>query len=96
MALSTYLPLEASLEAEAAAANRATPILMGHGTQDPVIPLRLAEASKKALETRGYSVEWHAWPMQHSVCAEEVDEIGGFLARALGGAPAKSSILLAR
>jgi phospholipase/carboxylesterase len=98
IALSTYLTLEGSLEAEAAAANRRTPILMAHGTQDPVVPLRLAEAARKALEDRGYPVEWHAWPMQHSVCAEEVAEIGGFLARAFGGAtaPARSSIILTR
>jgi len=98
IALSTYLTLEPTLDAEAAAANRKTPILMVHGTQDPVVPLRLAEASRKALEARGYSVEWHAWPMQHSLCAEEVAEIGEFLARAFGGAtaPARSSIILTR
>ena len=96
-ALSTYLPLEDSLEAEAAAANRATPIFMAHGSQDPVIPLRMAEMSRAALERRGYEVEWHAWPMAHAVCAEEIEELSAFLGRVLGGsreAPARSSILL--
>jgi len=98
VALSTYLPLEESLEAEAAGANRATPIFMGHGTQDPVIPLALAQASQRALQARGYDVQWHAWPMPHSVCAEEVEALGEFLARAYGAGtrPATSSILLAR
>jgi len=90
VALSTYLTLEDSLQAEAAAANRATPIFMGHGTQDPVVPLQLAEGSRKVLEASGYEVEWHTWPMPHSVCAEEVEAIAAFLERALGKAGAKS------
>jgi phospholipase/carboxylesterase len=96
LALSTYLTLEESLDAEGSAANRATPILMGHGTQDPVVPLQLAERSRDALKRRGYAIEWETWPMPHSVCAEEVDLIGAFLAHTLGGAkaPARSSILL--
>jgi phospholipase/carboxylesterase len=72
VALSTYLPLEDSLDREASGTNKRTPIFMAHGTQDPVIPLALAEASKRALEQRGYDVAWHSWPMPHSVCAEEV------------------------
>ncbi len=98
VALSSYLVLEDSLEKEAAAANRLTPILMAHGTEDPIIPLRLAEASRAALEARGYRVQWHAWPMPHSVCAEEVEVIADFLAGLLGGAEGagepRSSILL--
>ncbi|HTS85597.1 MAG TPA: dienelactone hydrolase family protein [Usitatibacter sp.] len=94
VALSTYLALESSLEREASAANRRTPILMVHGTQDPVIPIQLGDASQQALKARGYDVEWETYPMPHAVCAEEVELIGDFLSRALGGAPAKSSILL--
>jgi phospholipase/carboxylesterase len=67
-----------------------------HGTQDPVIPIQLAEKSQEALRMRGYNVEWHSYPMPHSVCGEEVEELAQFLARAFGAAPAKSSILLAR
>ena len=101
MALSTYLPLETSLEAEASAANRRLPILMVHGTQDPVIPLQLAEASRQTLAARGYDVDWKAYPMQHSVCAEEVTDIAEFLVEVLGGGaddqePRSSTILLAR
>jgi phospholipase/carboxylesterase len=96
LALSTYLTLEDSLEAEASPANKATPILMAHGTQDEVIPVRLAESSRSKLQEKGYEVEWHAWPMPHSVCAEEVQAIAEFLARTLGGAPAKTSIILTR
>jgi phospholipase/carboxylesterase len=96
IALSTYLTLEESLAAEAAAANKAVPILMCHGTQDEIVPLRLAEASKSTLQAKGYEVEWHTWPMPHSVCAEEVEAIAAFLMRTVGGAqaPRRSSILL--
>ncbi len=96
IALSTYLTLEDSLEAEASSANKATPIFMGHGTQDPVVPLQLAEVSRAALENRGYQVEWHTWPMPHAVCAEEIEAVAGFITRVLGGEgrPARSSILL--
>jgi len=96
VALSTYLTLEESLGAEAAAANKAVPILMAHGTQDEVVPLRLAEASRSALQAKGYEVEWHTWPMPHSVCAEEVEAIASFLMRVVAGTQAapRSSILL--
>jgi phospholipase/carboxylesterase len=100
VALSTYLPLEDSLDREGAPANKRTPIFMAHGTQDQVIPVQLAEASKRALEQRGHDVAWKAWPMPHSVCAEEVEELGGFFTRAYGGSrddePRSSTILLAR
>ncbi|MGZ5034862.1 MAG: alpha/beta hydrolase, partial [Usitatibacter sp.] len=96
VALSAYLPLEGSLDAEASPANRATPIFMGHGTQDPVVPLQLAQASKAALERRGYEIEWHTWPMGHNVHPEEIGAIAAFLARALGDGKkaSRSSILL--
>ena len=97
VALSTYLALEDSLDAEASPANKATPIFMAHGTQDPIVPLDLAEASRRKLQLRGYNVEWHTWPMPHAVCAEEVEALGQFLANAYGGAqsaPRSSSILL--
>ena len=98
-ALSTYLPLEDSLDREASAANKRTPIFMAHGTQDPIIPLQLAEASMRALNQRGYKVEWVTYPMPHSVCAEEVEALGEFLTRVYAGGeapPRSSSILLAR
>ena len=83
LALSTYLPLGDTLAAEAHPANRDVPILMAHGTQDPLIPLARAAASRDALQSLGYSVEWHEYPMPHSVCAEEIRHIGAWLTRVL-------------
>ena len=83
MALSTYLPLADRLEAEASAANRDVPIFYAHGTHDPVIPLPMATASVAKLNAAGYRVEWHEYPMQHSVCAEEVGALSAWLSRVL-------------
>ena len=80
MALSTYLTLADTLAAEASPANRDTPILMAHGTQDPVVPLKLAVSSRDKLVELGWKVEWREYPMPHSVCMEEVEEIAGWLA----------------
>ncbi|KAA0889209.1 alpha/beta hydrolase [Pusillimonas sp. ANT_WB101] len=83
LALSGYLPLAASAEAERHDANRDTPIFMAHGTMDPVITLDRAQASRQALEKMGYPVSWHTYPMPHSVCLEEVQDIAAFLRKVL-------------
>jgi phospholipase/carboxylesterase len=83
LALSTYLPLAAKVQAEASSANRAMPIFMAHGQYDEIIPLDRAEASRDALQRLGYAVEWHAYPMPHSVCAPEIADISRFLNRVL-------------
>ena len=96
VALSTYLPLEESLDAEASSANKTTAIFMAHGNEDPIVPHKLADLSRLSLGKRGYQVEWHSYPMPHAVCAEEVEAVSAFLGRVLGGGgtPARSSILL--
>jgi phospholipase/carboxylesterase len=83
LALSTYLPLPEHLEAELSAANRDVPIFMGHGVHDPIVPLKLAMASCSRLLTLDYPVEWHEYEMPHSVNAEEVEHIGGWLRQVL-------------
>lgn len=83
MALSTYLPLAESFAAEATAANKATSVFMAHGTHDPVVPYSMGDNSRKILEQAGYVLEWHDYPMQHSVCLEEVTDIGRWLVKVL-------------
>jgi phospholipase/carboxylesterase len=84
MGLSTYLPLREKLVAEASAANRATPILLCHGRQDTVLPLQLGELARDSLRGLGYAVQWQAYPMEHEVCAAEIDDVAAWLARVLG------------
>lgn len=79
VALSTYLLLEEKLADERADANRDLPILQCHGTLDPMVPEERGRACRDKLSSLGYAVSWHAWPMQHQVCAEEIDVIGAFL-----------------
>ena len=82
MGLSTYLLAPEQLAAEKSAANQQTPVLLAHGTQDSVLSIELGEQSRVALSAAGYAVEWHSYPMEHSLCAEEVEHIADFLARA--------------
>lgn len=81
--LSGYLPLAAHVTSERHQVNHDTPIFMAHGSHDPVVRLERALASRDALMQHGYQVEWHTYPMPHSVCAEEVDAIGRFVRRVL-------------
>ena len=83
MALSTYLPLADSLDAERLPANQATPIFMAHGLHDDVLPIAMGLESRDLLKARGFAVEWHQYPMAHSVCAAELTDIRHFLFRVL-------------
>jgi len=83
LALSTYMPLASKLEGEAHPANAAVPILMAHGTFDPVVPLFLGEGTSRLLRERGYDVDWRTYPMPHSLCAEEVHDMRDWLLRVL-------------
>jgi phospholipase/carboxylesterase len=90
LALSTYLALAGSLTAEGTAANKSMPIFMAHGSEDPVVPIELAETSRDTLKSHGYNVRWADYPMPHSLCMEEVSAIGEWLAERF-----KSRIILA-
>jgi phospholipase/carboxylesterase len=83
MGLSAYLPLADSLATEASDANRATPVLMAHGSQDPVVPVQLGQASRDQLLDAGYDVAWHEYPMQHQVCMPQIATIGRWLGERL-------------
>ena len=86
LALSTYLPMADRLATDASPMNRDLPIFMAHGTMDPVIKLAWSEASRRALEAAGYAVEWHTYPMQHSVGWEEIVALRAFLTKVLAPA----------
>jgi phospholipase/carboxylesterase len=83
MCLSGYLPLQSTVTAEHHAANKTTPIFMAHGRGDGVVTIDRAEKSREFLKELGYNIEWHEYLMQHSVCEEEIDDIGHWLQRLL-------------
>jgi phospholipase/carboxylesterase len=88
LALSTYLPLADRLEVEASPANRAVPIMMAHGTMDPVVPVSLALQSRACLLQAGYQVDWCSYPMPHAVYPQEIADIRQWLLQHLGPVPA--------
>ncbi len=85
LALSTYLPMTATLASEAHPANAAVSIFMAHGTVDPVVALGLGEQSKDVLLAQGLPVDWHTYRMPHSVSAEEIADIRAWLLGVLPG-----------
>jgi phospholipase/carboxylesterase len=83
MGLSCYLLLAEKLLSERSAANQSTPIFLAHGSQDPMVAPALGAEARRQLEAAGYTIEWHAYSMPHSVCPQEVLDIGAWLRRVL-------------
>lgn len=79
MALSTYLPVRDALPTEKSAVNQNIPIMMAHGSMDPVVVPQLGNISRDLLEAEGYKVKFHSYPMQHEVCFDEVQDIRAWL-----------------
>jgi phospholipase/carboxylesterase len=83
LCLSGYLPIHATVQNERHSANHDTPIFLAHGRGDNVIAIDRAEKSRDMLQVLGYKVEWHEYMMPHSVCEEEIEDIGAWLKRVL-------------
>jgi phospholipase/carboxylesterase len=83
VALSGYVPLAASTAAERHAANATTPVFGGHGSRDGIVRPERGRAGRDLLQSLGQPVEWHEYPMEHSVCIEEVRALEGWLLRVL-------------
>ncbi len=79
VALSTYLPMASLTAVEATAAGTRTPVFMAHGAHDPVVPEGLGARSRDLMRGLGVAVDWHSYPMPHSVCAEEIQDLGDWL-----------------
>jgi len=84
IALSTYLLFPDPLDGQAHEANRKLPVFAGHGTSDPIVPFAMGESMSRQLESIGYQVEWHSYPMQHAVCPQEISDITTWLRGRLG------------
>jgi phospholipase/carboxylesterase len=79
IALSTYLPLPTDVDADEARGR--TPVFMGHGSFDPVVPVGLGEAARKRMENAGFDVTWRTYGMPHAVSPEEIGDIRSWLMR---------------
>ncbi|GAB6035277.1 alpha/beta hydrolase [Galenea microaerophila] len=80
MALSTYFPLPQQFFQ-----HRGLPIFMAYGLSDKILPLSVVEQSREALVKKGYDVEWHTYPMEHTVCPQEIEDISRWLQHVLKG-----------
>jgi phospholipase/carboxylesterase len=81
VALSTYLPMHDRAAQRLATGANAQPVFMAHGLQDPVVPFMAGNASAQVLASLGFKVDFHRYAMAHSVCAEEVRDLGDWLTR---------------
>lgn len=85
--MSGYLPLADSTAAERSEANRDVPIFLAHGSEDEIVAPARGRASRDALTALGHAVEWHEYPMEHSVCPDEIGALNQWLLRVLGALP---------
>ena len=87
IALSTYIPSAALITRELSAANRDIPMFVAHGTQDDVVPPAMGQQALELLRGFGLAPQWHTYPMPHSVCPQEIDDIGAWLRMRLSALP---------
>jgi phospholipase/carboxylesterase len=85
--LSGFPLLTETLDAERSEANASTPVFLGHGTYDPVVDVSLGDLLRSTLEARGYQVEWHTYPMVHTVSIEELNHLVEWLRRVIDRSP---------
>jgi phospholipase/carboxylesterase len=83
LALSTYLPLAETVSDEASKESLNTPLFMAHGRSDPIVPCSLGKSSADTLKGLGYQLKWHEYAMPHTVCMEEVRDMGAWLSQRL-------------
>jgi phospholipase/carboxylesterase len=79
VALSSYLLFADRLEGQRSPANAALPAFVGHGTSDPVVPVSLGEEAARVLGALGHPVDWHTYPIVHSVCPAEIEDLASWM-----------------
>lgn len=79
LALSGYLPNAELITSENARINGKRPILICHGTQDPVVNVNYAKQACSTLDKLDIDYDWHTYPMPHSVCIEEINDIATWM-----------------
>ena len=79
MALSTYFATVGTIKINAI--QQSIPILICHGEHDPVVSESLGKRSRASLEKLGFDPEYHSYPIEHSVCPQEIEDIGNWISR---------------
>ena len=81
--LSGYLPLASLTAAERHGANEDLPVFLAHGQMDPVVPMAAGIASRDLLRALGHEVEWHEYPIEHTVSVEELEALRQWMLKVL-------------
>ena len=76
LALSAYLPLRAQLSTATA---KSPLIFLAHGQQDAVLPISYMEIAQQMMEVLGYKISAHRYPMDHTLCEDELLDLRTFL-----------------
>ena len=84
LALSSYLPLADLLAEEKCADPSSLVIRMDHGDQDPVVLFAVAERCRDLIESQGYEVEFHRYPMVHSLCVPQMESLRNWIVQRFG------------
>jgi len=81
IALSGYLPMADQLARAMPTTAATQPLFMAHGQHDTVVPYAAGEISATRLRALGFRVDWHAYPMAHQVCGEQIRDLGQWLSQ---------------
>ena len=81
--MSGYVPLADTSAAERHAVSQGLPVFLAHGRSDGIVPLARGTAGRDLLQGLGCDVEWHDYPMEHSVCMEEIVALRRWLLKVL-------------
>ncbi|QEY50509.1 alpha/beta hydrolase [Legionella longbeachae] len=84
IALSAYLPLAEHTRPKL---DKSTPFFIGSGQYDPLVLPQWTELSKDWLLDKGYkNISYYKYPMEHSVCFEEINDLSFWLKQVAGEA----------
>lgn len=83
LVLSSYLPEISILDVDKIQHKKSLPILVCHGTQDPVVQIAYAKGAIQCLQSFNLKYEWKDYPMAHSVCYEEIVDVAAWMSHIL-------------
>ena len=81
--MSGYLPLPATTAAERSDANTQTPVFLAHGLHDDIVAIERGRAARDLLQGLGQPVQWHEYPIAHTVSMDEVADLQQWLLQVL-------------
>ncbi|SDO73283.1 alpha/beta hydrolase [Desulforhopalus singaporensis] len=81
LAMSTYFATGSTVTPTSC--NQDIPVMVHHGSYDSVVPEQLGQQAASSLKSRGYTVHYRTYPMEHGVCPEQIGDISHWLQQLL-------------